>query len=342
MSTSEKMIQKGGDSDTTSTEMLTKTNCVTRDSLPITNGVSRANGVSSTSSPDLTSRESSIVEDGEQEFTDLNHLDGYSDDSVTASGAAINSNSLSENQMSLGSVEPLAVTSSLTSTGAANQAFNHIPPENVPQHNHLSSETAPHNHLSPENVPHNHLSQETVPHNHIQAENIAQEYVADSSHTFHQDHVTYMPQNIHNQMAMKPGHMTVTGQGQVLMTSQGHLSVSAPSAGSAPISHGMHPASQGAMQSSPHSDSSSPSTHSPQGETNSPSPNASNGGHAGHQHVVHVHINPGETFSVRVGDQLQNIQGKSEFLLQVVYCYEIFFMFNSAATEMYPAHRILC
>ena len=30
-----------------------------------------------------------------------------------------------------------------------------------------------------------------------------------------------------------------------------------------------------------------------------------------HQHVVHVHVNPGETFSVRVGDQIQHIQGMS-------------------------------
>ncbi|KAI8772465.1 fibronectin type-III domain-containing protein 3a isoform X4 [Biomphalaria glabrata] len=29
------------------------------------------------------------------------------------------------------------------------------------------------------------------------------------------------------------------------------------------------------------------------------------------QHVVHVHVNPGETFSVRLGDQIQHIQGKS-------------------------------
>ena len=289
----EKTIHKATDSETSSTEMITKTNCVTRDSLPITNGVPRANGVSSTSSPDLTSRDSSIVEDGEHESPDMNHLDGYSDDSISASGAANNMNSLPENQMSMDNMESLVTSSSLTltSSGAANTAYNHIPPENVP---------------------HNHLPLENVPHNHIQEENVPQEYIADSSQTFHQDHVTYMPQNIHNQMAMKPGHMTVTGQGQVLMTSQGHLSVSAPSAGSVPVSHGMHPANQAAMQSSPHSDNSSPNTHSPQGETNSPSPNASSGGQTGHQHVVHVHINPGETFSVRVGDQLQNIQGKLE------------------------------
>lgn len=29
------------------------------------------------------------------------------------------------------------------------------------------------------------------------------------------------------------------------------------------------------------------------------------------QHVVHVHVNPGETFSVRLGDQIQHIQGKA-------------------------------
>lgn len=42
------------------------------------------------------------------------------------------------------------------------------------------------------------------------------------------------------------------------------------------------------------------SPHDPQINSSSP-PN--------HQHVVHVHVNPGETFSVRVGDQIQHIQG---------------------------------
>ena len=42
----------------------------------------------------------------------------------------------------------------------------------------------------------------------------------------------------------------------------------------------------------------------PMGSQNSP-PN--------HQHVVHVHVNPGETFSVRLGDQIQHIQGKLFF-----------------------------
>ena len=265
MSVSEKNIPKQ-ESDTSSSEMITKNTCVTRDSLPITNGVS------STSSPDLTSRESSLVEDCEQESADLNHVDTFSDDSnMSASGAANNMSSLPENQMNVDNIETMVTTSSLTvsSGGAANMGYNHLPPENVPT-----------------------------------------EYLADSSQTFHQDHVTYMPQNIHSQMAMKPGHMTVTGQGQVVMTSQGHLSVSTPSAGSVPVSHGIHPANQAAMPTPPHSDNSSPNTHSPQGETNSPSPNTSSSSHTGHQHVVHVHINPGETFSVRVGDQLQNIQGK--------------------------------
>ena len=266
MSVSDKTMPKQ-ESETTASEMITKTNCVTHDSLPITNGVSSA------SSPDLTSRESSVVEDGdhEHESPDMNHVDNYSDDSVSASGAVNNMSSLPENQMSVDNIETMVTTSSLTvsSGGTANTGYNHIPPENVPA-----------------------------------------EFLADSSQTFHQDHVTYMPQNIHNQMAMKPGHMTVTSQGQVLMTSQGHLSVSTPSPGSVPVSHGIHPANQATMPTSPHSDNSSPNTHSPQGETNSPSPNTSSGAHGGHQHVVHVHINPGETFSVRVGDQLQNIQGK--------------------------------
>lgn len=260
MSLSEKNMPKQ-ESETISSEMITKTNCVSRDSLPITNGVSSA------SSPDLTSRESSVVEDGGHESLDLNHVDTYSDDSISASGAANNMSSLPENQMTVDKIETMVTTSSLTisSSGAANTGYNLLPPENVPP-----------------------------------------EYLADSSQTFHQDHVTYMPQNINSQMAMKPGHMTVTGQGQVLMTSQGHLSVSTPSPGSVPV----HPTNQASMPTSPHSDNSSPTTHSPQGEANSPSPNTSSGAHGGHQHVVHVHVNPGETFSVRVGDQLQNIQGK--------------------------------
>ncbi len=39
----------------------------------------------------------------------------------------------------------------------------------------------------------------------------------------------------------------------------------------------------------------------------------------GQQHVVHVHVNPGETFSVRVGDQIQHIQGKNIHLQQQIY-----------------------
>ena len=36
---------------------------------------------------------------------------------------------------------------------------------------------------------------------------------------------------------------------------------------------------------------------------------------SGSPHVVHVHINPGEMFSVRMGDQMQHIQGKYNFLI---------------------------
>ena len=44
-------------------------------------------------------------------------------------------------------------------------------------------------------------------------------------------------------------------------------------------------------------------------------PNTMNNGSqaAGHQHVVHVHINAGERFSVRVDDQIQHIEGKNVY-----------------------------
>lgn len=32
------------------------------------------------------------------------------------------------------------------------------------------------------------------------------------------------------------------------------------------------------------------------------------------EHVVHVHVNPGEMFSVRVGDQMQHIRGESQHI----------------------------
>lgn len=53
---------------------------------------------------------------------------------------------------------------------------------------------------------------------------------------------------------------------------------------------------------------SSPRGTSPQGQHSPPN----------HQHVVHVHVQPGETFSVRVGDQIQHIQGKDIFFLHFV------------------------
>ena len=51
----------------------------------------------------------------------------------------------------------------------------------------------------------------------------------------------------------------------------------------------------------------SPNTHSSRG--NSPQ-HPSTTTTTNQQHVVHVHVDPGETFSVRVGDQIQHIQGK--------------------------------
>ena len=66
---------------------------------------------------------------------------------------------------------------------------------------------------------------------------------------------------------------------------------------------------------SPNSTASSSTQHAPQLSPRGCSPQ--NGGTPtnsqsppNHQHVVHVYVNPGETFSVRVGDQVQHIQGR--------------------------------
>ncbi|KAL3846897.1 hypothetical protein ACJMK2_017849 [Sinanodonta woodiana] len=77
-----------------------------------------------------------------------------------------------------------------------------------------------------------------------------------------------------------------------------------------------HHSNQG--EDSPHHFTNSPNAHHSPGHGSSggatspghssPPASSSTVGH-GQQHVVHVHINPGETFSVRVGDQLQHIQG---------------------------------
>lgn len=83
-----------------------------------------------------------------------------------------------------------------------------------------------------------------------------------------------------------------------------------------------HPAAPGAASPT----SSSPVTP-PQSGASTPSPNSvpvNNGNQAtGHQqHVVHVHINPGETFHVRVDDQLQHIHGMSTCLFcTLLYTY---------------------
>ena len=56
----------------------------------------------------------------------------------------------------------------------------------------------------------------------------------------------------------------------------------------------------------------SPNRYSPNPNSRGNSPQSQNSPISGqhHQHVVHVHVNPGETFSVRVGDQIQHIQGR--------------------------------
>ncbi|XP_060598163.1 putative uncharacterized protein DDB_G0285119 isoform X2 [Ruditapes philippinarum] len=77
---------------------------------------------------------------------------------------------------------------------------------------------------------------------------------------------------------------------------------------------------------SPNHQSTTPVTP-PQSGASTPNPTtgAANNGNqgTGHQHVVHVHISPGETFTVRVDDQLQHIQGRSLLFLDVILglCY---------------------
>ena len=59
--------------------------------------------------------------------------------------------------------------------------------------------------------------------------------------------------------------------------------------------------------------SSSSASHSGGSGTHSRGDSPGDGGGSptsGGQHVVHVHVNPGETFSVRLGDQMQHIQGE--------------------------------
>lgn len=106
------------------------------------------------------------------------------------------------------------------------------------------------------------------------------------------------------------------------VTTENHNGVRKPhsSANSLPEPSTNHNAAAGVM-SSP---STSPNCYSPH-TTNSVSPHSGGSPHSnpggcgpggspphGQQHVVHVHVNPGETFSVRVGDQFQHIQGKTE------------------------------
>ena len=89
-------------------------------------------------------------------------------------------------------------------------------------------------------------------------------------------------------------------------------------AGSSPIPIVQQPASPGHCAPSPPGSypSSSNASHAGGSGTHSrgDSPGEGGGGGSsptsGGQHVVHVHVNPGETFSVRLGDQMQHIQGE--------------------------------
>lgn len=93
------------------------------------------------------------------------------------------------------------------------------------------------------------------------------------------------------------------------------------------LSTSTHSLGYGCMTTSPSSCASPPGSY--------PSSNASHSGGSGThsrgdspgdgdgptpmggQHVVHVHVNPGETFSVRLGDQIQHIQGKYSFATHI-------------------------
>ncbi|KAL4219893.1 hypothetical protein ACF0H5_020305 [Mactra antiquata] len=115
--------------------------------------------------------------------------------------------------------------------------------------------------------------------------------------------------------------MTTTSPTGVLgsATAQGTTTMQVPMGMSAFVPAGApvgicHPAAPGAASPT----SSSPVTP-PQSGASTPSPNSvpvNNGNQAtGHQqHVVHVHINPGEIFHVRVDEQIQHIHGKFSML----------------------------
>ena len=131
-----------------------------------------------------------------------------------------------------------------------------------------------------------------------------------------------LPENNHVTMTMQPdGQMTFTStgtpvgmMGQSMPTMAGFVPAGPPIGTCHPIQH------PGAA--SPNHHSTSPVTP-PQSGASTPNPSSgavSNGNQGtGHQHVVHVHISPGETFTVRVDDQLQHIQGLLLFFLGVCY-----------------------
>lgn len=112
--------------------------------------------------------------------------------------------------------------------------------------------------------------------------------------------------------AHPPGHYTVTHhQGGIVagVTSTQHGQGDAPHIGTP----GIHRPTQNNGANSPNRYS--PNVHPtnpPHSRDNSPRSNGEGGVNpaGGQQHVVHVHVNPGETFSVRIGEQIQHIQGR--------------------------------
>ena len=102
------------------------------------------------------------------------------------------------------------------------------------------------------------------------------------------------------------------GRGTSPAQPAGGAPIPGPTAGSynkaPPQIHQYHHRNHSPHRYSPGSGAAGPGPHS---RGNSPQDQAPGAAHPGHgQHIVLVHVNPGETFSVRVGDQMQHIQGK--------------------------------
>lgn len=78
-------------------------------------------------------------------------------------------------------------------------------------------------------------------------------------------------------------------------------------AGSPNVHHSTHPPVTQRYSPGPHHSSRGSSPHSPGGLMPAPPALTTH-----QQHVVHVHVNPGESFNVPIGDQIHTIQGKTK------------------------------